>query len=544
MRNKANFPWSDVKNFQKVLAVTGQILENIDPEYFISPYSVIPVISQILGLNTPDMGGGKSIYSITSIVFELTNKKELFVELFEISLDEKRKIIDEMYEMIAPILLSEEAEYIDLLIKARYKNDLNDNAVLINVFQEDTNKKLHIFEKFVKRFNTKKGDFGYIVHYGSSGDLYREYPFLEKVPGSVATEWRESSFPVVNEVVFANFPSSDLQTKKTIRGWVIFITNDTKELLGSYKLRKNKIIKAAKLAKILGSKIIGMGGLIASFAQGGHFLSKKIPDVGFTTGHAYTIGNIIEMMINCAKKVELSIENATVAVVGAAGSIGSGCASLLVYEDPKKIILIDRNSFGGRNKLVDLSKIMKNKNSKIDIMVSDSLAALNQADIVIVATNSPTAIISSKHLKPGAIVIDDSFPKNVPKSIIKERKDIILLEGGIMQLPFSLDMFFARNMPDLMDAPLIRIISCKETYGCFAEILVLALSGHKTNYGLGQSSPFLAKRILKIAKKLGFMNAPLQCFNKATEKERMFIVKEAIKEDGYAKTYKGTHSHT
>ena len=107
---------------------------------------------------------------------------------------------------------------------------------------------------------------------------------------------------------------------------------------------------------------------------------------------------------------------------------------------------------------------------------------MKKADIVIVATNSPTSLINSQYLKKGAIVIDDSFPKNISKDMLRKRKDVILLEGGITKLPSDIDVFFGRNMPDLMDLPLTRAISCKEIYGCFAETLVLALHKQKTNY--------------------------------------------------------------
>jgi len=275
--------------------------------------------------------------------------------------------------------------------------------------------------------------------------------------------------------------------------------------------------KKLKHAQVL---LIGMGGLIASFAQGGRWLSEQLKDVSFSTGHAYTIGNILEIMDNCVERVGLDIQKATVAVVGAAGSIGSGCVKLLAERGPKSIFLIDLNTFNAQQKLEALKFTIREKSPQTKTVFSNDLADMKKADIVIVATNSPTSLIAPKYLRRGAIVIDDSFPKNASRALLKERDDIILLEGGIMQLPFSLDISFARNMPDLMDAPLMRVISCKETYGCFAEILVLALCGHKGNYGLGHSDPRLAKDILVKSRQVGFSLAPPQCFDEAVEEKR------------------------
>jgi predicted amino acid dehydrogenase len=283
------------------------------------------------------------------------------------------------------------------------------------------------------------------------------------------------------------------------------------------------------LAEKLGAKLIGMGGLIASFAQGGYWLSEQFPNVGFTTGHAYTIGNISRMTEQIAKKVGLNIKQATIAIIGAAGSIGAGCAKLIAEKNPKCIILIERSSFDTVAKLDELKAELKRINPKIELFSSLSLSDAKKAHLVIVATNSPVSLLKSEHLRKGAIIIDDSFPKNVSKHILKKRKDIILLEGGIMRLPYSIDVFASRNMPDLMDAPLTRLISCKETYGCIAEVLVLAIEGNKKNYGLGNSDLRLTRDIMHRAKKYDFNLAQFQCFDEAIEKSRIEEVRRIIK---------------
>ena len=235
--------------------------------------------------------------------------------------------------------------------------------------------KFAVLSPLIHKFHSRNGDFAHIVHYGYPEDLHREYGFLDKLPKSLTQEWSAHSYPVVNEVMINNFTANNaLYGKKSVKGWVIFIANYTKELLEDGKLRKRKILQAALLAEKLGAKIIGMGGLVASFAQGGHWLSREIRNVGFTTGHAYTIGSIIQMMENCAKKVKLDIKKSTVAIVGAAGSIGSGCAKLLIDNVPKHIILVDLNTFTADKKLGELKNIIieRNKVSNCDIGIEKS----------------------------------------------------------------------------------------------------------------------------------------------------------------------------
>ena len=530
MSKNIHYPGSGIRNFRMSVETVMRLLQEINPNYFLSPYSLIPVISQIMGLNTPLMGSGDSIYSIVSVIFKIQSQKKLFQKLFFLSLKEKRAIVDEIYEMIAPFLLDEEDDYIELVTEVKYRKELkNTNNKVKTFFRRILKEKFAIIAPFVNRFLTRRGDFGYIVHYGYEEDLYREFNFLHKLPSSYAASWRKGSYPVVNEIIVKNFPAPRGMKKKHIKGWIIFITNYTKELLLDSRLRKRKIPQAVLLAQKLGAKLIGMGGLVASFAQGGYELSRMFPKVGFTTGHAYTIGNIIEIAKNISNHIELNIKKSTVAVVGAAGSIGSGCAKLLAESHPKRIILLDLSTFNAQTKLNELTDYIKKISGDIEVTVSFSFSDLKKADLIIVATNSPTSIIEAKYLKRGAVIIDDSFPKNISENVLKKRKDIIILEGGIMKLPLSIDISWARNMPDLMDVAVTRVASCKETYGCLAEALVLSLYQQRKNYGLGYADVNLAKDILTKAKRIGFSLAPLQCFDEAVEEERIKRVRQIVK---------------
>lgn len=99
-----------------------------------------------------------------------------------------------------------------------------------------------------------------------------------------------------------------------------------------------------------------------------------------------------------------------------------------------------------------------------------------------------------------------AFQKTCP-TIAKERDDLIALDGGIVRLPASIRLERARNVPNVMDVPLTRMISCLEIYGCFAETLTLAAHQHQGRYGLGPADPLLARDILAKGK-IGFSRAP------------------------------------
>lgn len=519
-------PGSSLENFKKVITCTHKVLSQVNEDFFYSPYSLYPIILQILGLSTPLMGAGDSIYSITSFIEKIDI--EAFEEAFSIPLGEKRLIADEIYEMLAPVLLGEFEEFRELLIRTRYcKYVKKAKKAEVRFFKDVMMEKNKLLSRFIKKIKFKPGDFAQIVHYGQFEDLYRENKFLASLPKNVLEDWFEHSFPIVSEITIKNVPDTILGEKKDVVGYIIFVANSTAQLMSSSRLRRKKILQSACLAKKLGVKIIGMAGLIASFAQGGHWLSETVKGVGFTTGHAFTIGNIFNIFKACVCRVDLPVKKSVVAVVGAGGSIGSGCAELFFRERPKELLLVELSSFLGVHKMLETKKRIARNNTS-SITLSTDLSDIKKADVIICATNSLKSIITQKVLKKGAIVIDDSFPKNISKDIIELRKDVLFLEGGVVRLPLTSDVYASRNMPDLMDAPITRAFSCREIYGCLAEVLILALEEHHTNYGLGYANANLAKEIIKKGQRFGLHTAPLQCFDRIVEDERFDRVRHIV----------------
>ncbi|MBN2158234.1 MAG: hypothetical protein JW807_02475 [Spirochaetes bacterium] len=506
---------SDIGHLKTAMDEAGSIFAGVSPERFASPYTVVPLLSQVLGLNAPLLGTGGSPYSLFNYMIELAPKKELFARAFDIPFAQKRLIVDEVYDAIAPCLLGEEEEYIDLLAETRHSR--GDRPLL--------KEKMVILKDFILRYHNddKRGDFAHLAHYGLRDDLNRECWFIGKMPEKKRERWFRHSYPVVNELVIRI-------DGRPLLGWIIFIANSTEQLLRDGKLRHKKIMQAASLADRLGARRAAMAGLVASFAEGGKHLSERLPDIGFTTGHAYTIGNILQIAGIACSRTGLDLGSARIAVVGAAGSIGSGCAKLLAARGARRLLLVEMLSFASQKKLEGLKEELLKINDRLDIALSVKMEAIAHADLIIVATNSPTSVVPARLLKKGAIVIDDSFPKNVSRTVMSRRRDIVLVEGGAVSVPVSTDIDSARNMPDLMDAPLTRLLSCKETYGCFAEILTLAMTDHTGNYGLGTAEPALAGDIMERAEKIGFRPAPLQCFGQVVPEERFETARKIIKE--------------
>jgi predicted amino acid dehydrogenase len=518
--SRAAGPGSTLNDFRRLVDYLSVFVDHVGERAFESFYSVVPLATQFLALENPLFGTGASPFSVISILPRIRNPGVVRWE-FDLGLEGRRALIDEIYDMAAPILLKDEEGFVDLQADTVHRDRLGDREPDIARFTSTLREKLALLRPVVLRLCGREGSrCAHVAHYGYAADLQREHAVVKQLAPALFDEWCTRSFPTVFELNFRGFHGDG----GAVRAWILVISNSTEQLLTSLKLRREKIVQCARLAEQLGAQVVGMGGLVASFAGGGQFLAETFPALGFTTGHAFTIANIFEIATTAARTVALEWPHSTVAVVGAAGSIGSGCAQLLAAQAPKRMILID---VPGQRELAAVPAAVRAVNDRIQVICSYRLEDIREADLTIVATNWPGSLVAADHLKPGAIIIDDSYPKNVSPRVAKDRPDVVALEGGILRLPSGLEIDRSRNVPNLLDVPLTRMISCREVYGCFAETLTLAASGHAGNYGLGRSDPELAEDILARARRLGFTMAPLQFFGEAVGEQRVRRAVEA-----------------
>lgn len=505
-------PGTSVAAFRRLADYTARLADDLGDAEFHSFFSVIPLLTQFLGLENPLFGSGESPFSLISILPRIRDK-QLLEPPVVVPLAERRQLIDECYDMAAPVLLGEEDLYVELVMDL-HRSRLDAVPAMGAALEAAVREKFAILAPLVNRFRrTGQGTFAHLAHFGYSVDLQREHRFLKELSPEQIDRWCARSFPSVFELNFRGIPGMTASA----RGWIIVANNSTEQLLFSHRLRKAKVLQTAALAKQLGAEVVGMAGLVAFFGRGGFLVSEQFPELGLTTGHAYTIANIIDVAGAAAKRVGLALADATVAIVGAAGSIGSGCAKLACDLGVSRLILID---IVGPDGLRPLDEELHRKDSGISTRLTNVLDDMRAADLTIVATNSPRTIIKSTHLKPGAIVIDDSFPKNVPEGIVSDRDDIVALDGSLIRLPSPVELDRARNVPNVMDVPLTRMLSCHEVYGCFAEMLALDATGWRGNYGLGPADAVLARDIKSKAEAIGFARAPLQFFGQAVRDQR------------------------
>jgi predicted amino acid dehydrogenase len=352
---------------------------------------------------------------------------------------------------------------------------------------------LHAFRDLVVGYlprMRKRGGFAFIVHPRNIPDVYRKYPFLKILP-IPALEWFLRHFW---SVVLSEVEGMKDKNGKPVRGWIITIPLTAEQMVGNRKLTFKKIIHAAKLAEKFGANIIGLGALTASLTKGGLDLKDKI-DIGITTGRAYTTKNVIDNIIKIAKELNIDLNKATVAIIGAAGGIGSACAKILAIKNNiKKFILVDL-----ARKKDSVDKLIKEINTNnIDFKFSSVIKDIYPADIIIAATNAPDVIIGPNDLKPGAIVVNDAQPSDISPEIFEKRNDVLVIEGGIINTP-GIKYHFNFGLANKEDA-----------FCCLGEVMALSYINHKEDYAIGYLDLKLIDDISKIIDKLNFRLANFQ----------------------------------
>jgi predicted amino acid dehydrogenase len=264
-----------------------------------------------------------------------------------------------------------------------------------------------------------------------------------------------------------------------------------------------KVIATAHLAERLGAKLVGLGAYTSVVGDGGVTISRNV-DVPVTTGDSYTVASAVEAMKKAADIMAIDLSQATLAVVGATGAIGAVAAEMLA-EDMPHIVLIGRRF----DRLAEVK--VRCEQAGAEVLVSDDLNLLRQADLVLTVTSAVEAIVQPQHLKPGAVVCDVARPRDVSKAVAEQRDDVFVFEGGLVEIPgpeasFNFDFGFPP----------------KTSYACMAETIALALEGRYESYTLGKDLTVpQVKEIDRIARRHGFKLAGFRSFEHAVPDEEI-----------------------
>lgn len=326
-----------------------------------------------------------------------------------------------------------------------------------------------------------KEKFAFLIHPRNVKDMILTYPIFSLIPARIIKLFMKFAKPRILSTINVR-----LNDGRIIKGLLIGVFLTADQILNlPHKYVIRKILQSLNLAERLNVSIVGLGGLISSVADGGKELLGK-NNVGLTTGNSYTVAISIEGLLNILNERYIKINSASFCVIGATGSIGQGI-SKKIAQMSSNLLLIGRTL----SHLEQLKHDIKRINPKIKIVITLDIKEVKNADIIVAATSSPQAIIRSDFLKFGAIIYDISQPKNVSEEIIKERPDILVIDGGLVEVP-NINLNYNILLPH-------NVI-----YSCLAETILLAAEGKTNNYSIGKVTMEKVNEINLLGKKYEF----------------------------------------
>jgi predicted amino acid dehydrogenase len=339
--------------------------------------------------------------------------------------------------------------------------------------------------------------FAFIIHpIDPKRDVSRKFPLLGKLLNERQISFFSAFFPPVYISEIQGIKSA--ATEKQIKGWFLACPLTPDRMLGLPEERVyRKIIQTGQMAERLGAKILGLGAFTSVVGDAGISIARAL-DIPVTTGDAYTVSVAVQAIRKAARIMEIPLEMAAAAVVGATGAIGRICCELLA-NDVSRLYLIGRRP----EKLERLRRELQPNNPGVRIFTSTSTSVLPDVDLTLAATSSKGAIIQPEDLRPGSVICDVARPRDVSSKVAEARQDVLVIDGGTVEVPGAVDFGFDFGLPG------------GQAYACMAETMALTLEGRFEDYTLGKEiSRARVDEITAMAEKHGFRLSGFRSFEK------------------------------
>ena len=268
-----------------------------------------------------------------------------------------------------------------------------------------------------------------------------------------------------------------------------------KELKKMSRTQREDVVRDAVILAIQnGAQRIAFAGQLSSCLNYCEEFSNKDlkhEQEKLTTGHSITglaVASTFEEVLNHTHCQKL-------AVIGT-GSIGQSSTILLLEKVMKKkpleIILCDL-----KKKTQKVQKFSQELTNRYKIKSSpvfyddSSFQRVYEADMFLGASSAPK-VLNANHLKPGSILIDDSFPPviDVTQSInrMKFKNDVLILNGGKLTLPYSKIQSLSPRIPQFFVSLFTHHMGSEGLPGCWLEAVLFSW-GKKQN--LLSKDPYL-----------------------------------------------------
>jgi fatty aldehyde-generating acyl-ACP reductase len=349
--------------------------------------------------------------------------------------------------------------------------------------------------------------FAFIIHpIDPKRDVSRKFPFLGRMLNESQIDFFSTFFPPLFISEIEGIKSE--ATGKEIKGWFYACPYTPRRMLQlPEQTVYRKIIQAGRLAEARGAKILGLGAYTSVVGDAGVTIAKAL-DVPVTTGDSYTVIVAVASLREAARVMHIPMGGATAAVVGATGTIGRVCAELLA-DDVERLYLVGR-----RQTALEELRDRLQPGARAELIASTRMDVLADAQLILTVTSAIHDVIRPEHLLPGSVICDVARPRDVSAMVAAARDDILVIDGGMVDVPGPVDFHFNFGFPP------------GKAYACMAETIALALEGRFEDYTLGKDlTRERAEEIGRIATRHGFRLSGFRSFEREVTPQHIETVR-------------------
>ncbi len=339
------------------------------------------------------------------------------------------------------------------------------------------------------------GTFAFLLHPLRIDDFARKYGFTRRLPPA----WVEQAFKYVPPRFVSHVTGIRSAAGATAEGWFIGLALTPRTLLGSpLPFVYHRLVQSGRMAERLGARIFGLGAFTKIVGDRGQTVADHLK-VAVTTGNSYTAATAVEGALLAAERMAIVPANATAAVIGATGSIGAVVSEILA-RSVGRMFLVART----RETLEQLAARLRRTARGEVVVETDVTRAVREAQLILTVSSATDVLVEPEDLRPGAVVCDVARPRNVSRVVYERRDDVLVIDGGVIEVPGEVDFGFDFGFPPRM---------CE---ACMAETIILALEGRYENFTLGPAITLAqVEEIAALARKHGFRLSGFRRFERA-----------------------------
>ncbi|GAA2562024.1 MULTISPECIES: non-ribosomal peptide synthetase/type I polyketide synthase [Streptomyces] len=275
--------------------------------------------------------------------------------------------------------------------------------------------------------------------------------------------------------------------------------------------------RAVSLASARGARCVSLAGMIPSLTgYGFDVLRFRRYPAAVTTGHAATVVSVVRTVHAALEATGRELADLEVAFAGL-GSIGASSLELLLAlaaRPPRRLLLCDVRGSGPR--LRELGRRLRAQGLVRDVEVAETQRmlpdAVHGADLLVTAVSGAAAVLDVDRLRPGAVVVDDSFPHcfDTGRALarMRERSDVLILGGGLLRVGRT-DREVAADLPAAAAAGYLAQPWIEGTLASCRTESLLRAAGHELPLVHGLVDAAVARAHWEAVERAGITAAPL-----------------------------------